>query len=650
MEVTRQNFKETLPLIQASIERADFLVIDAEFTGLNKGRDVSLFDSPSEYYTTILNGCSEFLLTQYGLCAFFWDADKNEYKNEAYNFYLFPRGNYALEKIFLCQSSSLDFLAAQGFDFNKWIKDGISYATEPIEQHMRARILEKQSSDSERQHIPVPDENKQQIEDICKKVKDFIDNNDQEEMTIDRCNPFIRRLLFQELGSKFKDEVLVEAKVLDNKERVLIVTRIKSANDTNNKKMMRVKKEWDDFEEAIGFSKVARMISQSGKLVVGHNMLLDMLHTLSHFFQDLPSDYDTFKEFAHCMFPRILDTKYMSSMPPFKDKVNSNVLQHLYLSLSEEPFSLPKIGSEPGRGYAGADAKQHEAGYDAFVTGACLLAMRSHLSAGCGAVQADAHLKPFVNKLFLAKTARQDSPYMNLEGDDPTPSREHVFYMTFPKEWQRNEINQLFSPFGQIIVQFLDDTHAYVALANRKRCRDMMKALSGHDKVSLVPFAVHKGLQAKSDHQLTPKTILMRTSNTIARQDSREDHRRRNGSAQSSPAPVQRPVEKITIELDEPVDLPAPSPKKSRTRSTSTSKETEKHKITEAAQEVSSQPATKKSRLRTNSASFDKWKIEDITPENDKGDRAKRAKPQSEDVFAGAPRTVSVFKESDSWL
>lgn len=118
------DFKETLPLIAESIKRADFLVIDAEFTGLINGRDVSIFDSPDEYYTTLLNGATEFLLIQYGLCAFYWDEKEKHYMNDAYNFYLFPRGRPGPEKMFLCQSSSLDFLAAQGFDFNKVIKEG----------------------------------------------------------------------------------------------------------------------------------------------------------------------------------------------------------------------------------------------------------------------------------------------------------------------------------------------------------------------------------------------------------------------------------------------------------------------------------------------------------------------------------------------
>lgn len=118
------DFKEALPLVSESIKKADFLVIDAEFTGLINGKDVSMFDSPDEYYTTLLNGSTEFLLIQYGLCAFYWDEKSKQYMNDAYNFYLFPRGRPGPERMFLCQSSSLDFLAAQGFDFNKLIREG----------------------------------------------------------------------------------------------------------------------------------------------------------------------------------------------------------------------------------------------------------------------------------------------------------------------------------------------------------------------------------------------------------------------------------------------------------------------------------------------------------------------------------------------
>ncbi|XP_063361825.1 poly(A)-specific ribonuclease PARN-like [Cydia amplana] len=497
MEVTRKNFKESLPLVSESIKRADFLVIDAEFTGLIHGQDVSMFDSPGEYYLRTMAGCKDFLLIQYGLCAFYWDEDAQQYMNDAYNFYLFPRGRPGPERMFLCQSSSLDFLSAQGFDFNKLIRDGIPYMTEPTESRLREMLAERQKLyANENNIIPVPDENKQQIEDICKKVRQFLDEQKSEEMEIDRCNAFIRRLCFQELGSRFKGEAYVETKVLENKNRVLKVTRVTPENAAQDREAMKKDKEWEELEEAVGFSKVARMISQAEKLVVGHNMLLDVLHTLNHFFQPLPPDYPTFKEFAHCMFPSLLDTKYMSSLPPFKDKVNSSVLQHLLATLSEPPFGLPTVGSSSGRGYTLSDDKSHEAGYDAFVTGLCFLAMRSHVSRMRGESERSepsaALLRPFLNKLFLTKTAYQDSPFMNIDGPDPTPSRDHVFHLTFPVEWQRNDINQLFSPFGPIVVQFIDDTSAFVALSRREQARDVMRTLAKHSRTTLVPYAKFK--------------------------------------------------------------------------------------------------------------------------------------------------------------
>ena len=113
-----------MPLISDSIEKADFFSIDAEFTGLINGKDVSVFDSPEDYYIRSMNGSCEFLLIQFGLSAFYWDENKNHYMNDTYNFYLYPRGRPGPDKMFLCQSSSLDFLASNGFNFNKLIKEG----------------------------------------------------------------------------------------------------------------------------------------------------------------------------------------------------------------------------------------------------------------------------------------------------------------------------------------------------------------------------------------------------------------------------------------------------------------------------------------------------------------------------------------------
>ena len=52
-----------------------------------------------------------------------------------------------------------------------------------------------------------------------KKVKTFIERTKDDEIEIDKCNAFIRMLLFQELKVRFKDKVIVDTKILENKTR-----------------------------------------------------------------------------------------------------------------------------------------------------------------------------------------------------------------------------------------------------------------------------------------------------------------------------------------------------------------------------------------------------------------------------------------------
>ena len=46
-------------------------------------------------------------------------------------------------RTFSCQSSSIDFLVAQGFDFNKAFKDGIPYLTTVEEMHLKKQVNDK---------------------------------------------------------------------------------------------------------------------------------------------------------------------------------------------------------------------------------------------------------------------------------------------------------------------------------------------------------------------------------------------------------------------------------------------------------------------------------------------------------------------------
>ena len=127
---------------------------------------------------------------------------------------------------------------------------------------------------------------------------------------------------------------------------------------------------------------------------------------------------------------------------------------------------------------SGSSTKYHDAGYDAFVTGLCFLAMIDRLTSlikpetikpntkrfGISSSnECISMAKPFLNKLNMMRLV--DIPYMNLAGEDITPSREHVFYITFPAEWKTIDLLNLFSPsFGPVQVTWINDTSAFIIL------------------------------------------------------------------------------------------------------------------------------------------------------------------------------------------
>ena len=118
-----------LDTLDEVLEKASFLAIDTELTGLQDGDGVmSPLDTPEERYQKIRQGGMKFLIIQFGLSVFNFVAESKKYVHRTYNFYVFPNPNpprgYPDPK-FLSQTSCLGFLVSQGFDFNKLFREGI---------------------------------------------------------------------------------------------------------------------------------------------------------------------------------------------------------------------------------------------------------------------------------------------------------------------------------------------------------------------------------------------------------------------------------------------------------------------------------------------------------------------------------------------
>lgn len=102
---------------------------------------------------------------------------------------------------------------------------------------------------------------------ICsKQIEDFIVGK-EEELVLPPCNAFLRRLVYQTVDESYKDKVSVETRVLENKDRILVVTRPKGSDEKIEKEQMRVAEELKELDNAIGFAKVVRAIASSVSFV-----------------------------------------------------------------------------------------------------------------------------------------------------------------------------------------------------------------------------------------------------------------------------------------------------------------------------------------------------------------------------------------------
>lgn len=469
-----------------AIEESDFLAIDGEFSGISDGPSVSAltngFDTPEERYQKLKKHSMDFLLFQFGLCTFKYDHTEEKYIMKSFNFYIFPKpfNRSSPDVKFVCQSSSIDFLANQGFDFNKVFRNGIPYLNQEEERQLREQYDEKRSQangagslsyispNATKCPVTIPEDQKKFIEKVVEQIEDLLKNEENESLELEPCTGFQRKLIYQTLSWKYPKGIHVETLESDKKERYIVISKV-NEEERKRREQQKQAKEQEELNDAVGFSRVIHAIANSGKLVIGHNMLLDVMHTIHQFYCPLPDDLNEFKEVTSCVFPRLLDTKLMASTQPFKEMINNTSLAELEKRLKEVPFSSPKVESAEGfPSYDTASEQLHEAGYDAYITGLCFISMAnflgSFLSPPKNHVSARSNLiEPFFNKLFLMRV--MDIPYLNLEGPDLQPKRDHVLHVTFPKEWKTSDLYQLFSAFGNIQVSWIDDTSAFVSLS-----------------------------------------------------------------------------------------------------------------------------------------------------------------------------------------
>jgi len=381
MDVTTDNFQDVLKELKSLIDKCDFISIDCEFTGLDEAPATAIgtlrsASSGMANYTGMtaeeelqsryekIKASTMFLVVQVGICVFTWNAQTRSFIATPYNFYVFPREFKGLDRRFLCQAKCMSFLSSNHMDFNKLIKSGISYLNKQEEEYLREGITTKET---------------EFIAGIRETIAEFLADETRSILILPQYDSYHRMLIHRDLSETFddcfkKENVTVEREVcikLQKNERTssLGQTKAKIVESISN---MAQKVEDKQIQAAIGFRHVIDHISSSKKLVVGHNMLLDMAQIEAQFCRDLPASCEEFKKNLHERFPLIVDTKSITSSdhPSFGLSFSGGTrLDAVFRTVMHDPFKKPIISLQDGCDKYKNNAQLHEAGYDAYMTG-----------------------------------------------------------------------------------------------------------------------------------------------------------------------------------------------------------------------------------------------------------------------------------------
>uniref|UniRef100_A0A672UDJ6 PARN like ribonuclease domain containing exonuclease 1 n=1 Tax=Strigops habroptila TaxID=2489341 RepID=A0A672UDJ6_STRHB len=303
MEVGAADFGRRLPRLRGRVRRAAFLG-EPRCEGTRRlvpvlsAAPARLFDSPVERYLKARQSVQHFTVTQLGKCFCSVAGATDLYVVHSYNFFLFPSTWGVMDVEFTLSASSIQFLSHYGFDYNKFLKDGIPYMNEAQEKILHQHLLEgsrKVSSALDR--------------DVLKKAIDEVTcwvaaAEEEETMILQDLSGYqmleVQLVLRQALqnvwthGCSF--QVMVK-KVNPERRRLLE----NSPYDCCQKELILL--------SARGFTNLFQILVQAKKPLVGHNMLLDLMHLHDKFYKPLPESYEEFKKNIHNLFPVLIDTK-----------------------------------------------------------------------------------------------------------------------------------------------------------------------------------------------------------------------------------------------------------------------------------------------------------------------------------------------------
>lgn len=97
------------------------------------------------------------------------------------------------------------------------------------------------------------------------KIEEFLET-DAEELMIDRCNAYIRRIVHQEVRQRWPTKIRVESKC-DGANQAMIAYKVGTKEEEKKKEAVRREKEKMEMKDAVGLTALLRKIADSVSLL-----------------------------------------------------------------------------------------------------------------------------------------------------------------------------------------------------------------------------------------------------------------------------------------------------------------------------------------------------------------------------------------------
>ncbi|XP_058115250.1 poly(A)-specific ribonuclease PARN isoform X2 [Magnolia sinica] len=516
--VTRSNFDSSLDDLRRHVRAADFVSVDIEMTGITSApwRESLEFDRSDVRYLKVKDSAEKFAAVQFGVCPFRWDGLKESFIAHPHNFYIFPRKELTVDGPsyeFLCQTTSVDFLAKYQFDFNACIHEGISYLSR--EQEAEAlrilglayddKLANSQGHLKDAREIPLESTFDvlftERMKNRFRKWRDWLLRTTTEESQFEANSngsiPHFRTVFFK----------MCPALMLNGfTSHQLRLIQLKEVNEDLRKEVER------KVTAAVGFRHVIDLLASEQKLVVGHNCFLDLAHIYSKFFGPLPSTVEEFASSIHKSFPYVIDTKRLlkgSSIIQHLMKKNRTSLSSAFAvlcpqiantsntsGLASRPCVKVEVQVDDLRSSSWNSGAKHEAGYDAFMTGCIFAQACNHigidfkLHSPSTELAKSEKLQMHINLLYLSwnsgtlinlKTGTEipESGSQNYKRRYPKIVFDNtVLIWGFPSKFKPRELREciceVFGPDSVTSIYYLDETAAFIQFSKEEFASDFL--------------------------------------------------------------------------------------------------------------------------------------------------------------------------------